>query len=74
VAAVTLGTVVWAVLLVVAIALHTTLRSHGHLWWIAVAAVGFGLGLMGIAYCRRRAGRIRSRAAGDGQPATGRAG
>jgi hypothetical protein len=51
---VTLGTVVWGVALAVSIALHDSLRRHGHLWWVAVAACGFGLGLLGIAYCLRR--------------------
>lgn len=55
--ATTVGTGVWAALLVLAIVFHHRLSTHGHGWWVAAAACGFGLGLLGIAYClnRRRA-------------------
>jgi hypothetical protein len=57
IAVVTLGTVLWGIALVVALVLHDPLRRHGHTWWIAAAACGFGLGLLGIGYCRRRISR-----------------
>lgn len=58
IAVVSLGTAVWGAALVVAIALHDRLERDGHLWWVAAAAVGFGLGLLGILYCVRRRNRL----------------
>ena len=51
-----IGTVGWLVALVVLTVLHDQLRADGHLWWIACAATGFGLGLVGTVYCARRRG------------------
>lgn len=56
---VTIGTGLWLVALIVLLPFWSHLRRDGHLWWIAAAAVGFGLGLLGIAYCRRRAASLR---------------
>lgn len=57
------GTGVWLIALVVLALLHAQLSAHGHLWWIATAAIGFGLGLLGIAYClRARRRRVNSSA------------
>ncbi len=55
---VSLGTVVWAVLLVLTLVFEATLRRHGHLWWIAATACGFGLGVLGVGYCLRRRSRL----------------
>jgi len=55
---VAIGTALWLVALLVLLALHTRLRADGHTWFIAVAAVGAGLGLPGFALSvrwRRRA-------------------
>lgn len=57
--AVIVGTVAWLVALLVMLPLHDRLEREGRLWWIAAAAVGFGLGLLGVWYCRRRANRLR---------------
>jgi hypothetical protein len=65
---VTFGTVLWAVALALSIVLHHRLARDGHLWWIACAAVGFGLGLLGVAYCTRR--RRRLGAVADRPPET----
>jgi len=54
------GTALWLAALVVFLALHERLRASGHLWWIPTAALGFVLGLAGVAYCLRRRARIRS--------------
>ena len=53
-----LGTIAWLIALVVLIPMQDQLRRDGHLWWIACAAAGFGLGLLGIGYCVRRRRRI----------------
>lgn len=51
---VAVGTAAWALALVLALILEPTLRRDGHLWWLATAAVGTGLGLLGMLYCARR--------------------
>ncbi|MGH3745566.1 MAG: DUF2530 domain-containing protein [Mycobacteriales bacterium] len=58
IAVVSVGTVLWAVALVLSLVYEDHLRRDGHLWWIATAACGFGLGLLGIAYCVRRRNRL----------------
>jgi len=55
---VAIGTVAWLIALIVLIALHDDLRRDGHLWWIACAATGFGLGVLGVGYCVRRSRRL----------------
>jgi hypothetical protein len=56
---VTVGTLVWVALLVAALLDRSRLARQGHEWWIAAAAVGAGLGLLGVGYCARRARRGR---------------
>lgn len=56
---VAIGTALWFVALVVLLLFVGDLRHDGHLWWIATAATGFGLGLVGIRYCVRRRDRLR---------------
>jgi hypothetical protein len=51
---VTVGTALWAVALVVLVLLRDQLAESDATWWIAVAAAGFGLGLLGIWWVRRR--------------------
>ncbi|HEU0130403.1 MAG TPA: DUF2530 domain-containing protein [Mycobacteriales bacterium] len=55
---VVVGTALWAVALVVTVLLRDRLRDGGHLWWIGACLAGFLLGLVGIAYTRRRAAAI----------------
>jgi hypothetical protein len=54
-----IGTGLWLVALIVMLPFWSHLRRDGHLWWIATSAIGFGLGLLGIVYCRRRAASLR---------------
>jgi hypothetical protein len=65
VTAVTIGTVAWAVLLVVLLATYGRLEDDGHESWVWIAAAGFGLGLIGIRHVRRRRAAL-ARADGDG--------
>jgi len=65
VTAVTVGTVAWAVLLVVLLVLHGQLEDDGRGSWVWVAAAGFGLGLYGIWHVRRRRAAL-ARARDDG--------
>jgi len=57
--AVGVGTALWLVALIVLALLHQQLADAGRSWWIAVAAVGLGLGLLGLVYCTRRRNRLR---------------
>jgi hypothetical protein len=63
---VVIGTTVWAVALVVLLFFTSRLRHDGHLWWIATCAVGAGLGLVGLLYCKRRADAMRRSGANPG--------
>jgi len=56
--AVTLGTYVWLVALVVAIVFNARLVKAGHGDWKWVALAGVVLGVLGQIYTRRRAKRI----------------
>jgi hypothetical protein len=49
-----IGTVAWAIALIVMLPFHSGLSAHGHGdWpWICVAAIGGGL--LGMWYCWRR--------------------
>ncbi|HEX7353207.1 MAG TPA: DUF2530 domain-containing protein [Mycobacteriales bacterium] len=58
IAVVSIGTVLWAVALALSLVYEDHLRRDGHLWWIATAACGVGLGLLGIVYCVRRRRRL----------------
>jgi hypothetical protein len=51
---VVVGTVLWAVALVVTAVLRTRLDHSGRGWWVGTCAAGFALGLLGIAYTKRR--------------------
>jgi hypothetical protein len=63
---VTVGTALWAVALVATVLLRDRLRHDGHLWWVAACACGFGLGLVGLVYVRRREQAIARDAATAG--------
>jgi hypothetical protein len=64
---VTVGTGLWLVALIVLLPFWSRLREDGHLWWVATAATGFGLGLVGVFYCRRRAAALRRRGRNVGE-------
>ena len=52
-----IGTVLFAVATVVLLVLRARLDAGGRGWWIWVGVSGVLLGLVGYAYCRRRAAR-----------------
>ncbi|MFD1859186.1 DUF2530 domain-containing protein [Aeromicrobium camelliae] len=59
----TVGTILWAVLAIALIPFWGTLREDGTQWWLWTALAGFGLGLLGIEYCRRRRNALEARQA-----------
>lgn len=69
---VTFGTALWGLALLACLPNLSTLAEDDHLWWVQTAAVGFGLGLLGIWVCRRRRAKLRRGDAPAGRPpATG---
>ena len=52
-----IGTALFAVATLVLLILRSRLDASGRGWWIWVGACGVLLGLIGYAYCRRRAAR-----------------
>ncbi|MBF4163006.1 DUF2530 domain-containing protein [Nocardioides sp. CBS4Y-1] len=54
------GTALFGVAFVALLPFYGSLADHGRAWWLWTALAGFGLGLFGLEYCRRR---VRVRAA-----------
>lgn len=52
---VTVGTALFLLGSVVLAVFHDRLQDAGREWWLWTCVVGFGLGLFGNVYCRRRA-------------------
>jgi hypothetical protein len=55
----TVGTIVWGVIAIALLPFLGTLDDDGRTWWLWTAVAGFGLGLIGIEYCRRRRNALR---------------
>ena len=58
---VTVGTALWVVGFVALLPFIGPLREAGHMWWLWTCLAGFGLGLIGIEYCRRRRHALEQR-------------
>jgi Protein of unknown function (DUF2530) len=54
------GVVAWAVAFFALLPFYGSLRDHGNAWWLWTCVAGFGLGLLGLAYCKRREQRLRA--------------
>lgn len=54
------GIAAWAVAFVVLLIFHGQLKEDGLDWWLWVTVAGFGLGLIGLWYCRRRWAAIKA--------------
>lgn len=50
----TIGTIIWAIAIVALLPFIGTLQDDDHVWWLWMCLAGFGLGLIGLEYCRRR--------------------
>ena len=55
----TVGTIIWGVLTIALLPFLGNLESSGRTWWMWTAVAGFGLGLIGLEYCRRRRNALR---------------
>ena len=58
---ITVGVVAWALAFIALLPFYGTLRDDGNVWWLWTCVAGFGLGLLGREYCRRREQRLRRR-------------
>ncbi len=48
------GTLAWLIAFVALLPFYGRLEDDGHTWWLWTCLAGFGLGLFGLEYCRRR--------------------
>lgn len=55
------GTILWLVAAVALLPFIGTLEEQGRTWWFWATIAGFGLGCIGIEYCRRRRNALRMR-------------
>ena len=62
---ITVGTVIWAVALVVTLVLHDWLSDRGAGDWVWITVAGVGLGLLGIRIVRRRRTRLSKMSQSD---------
>ena len=53
-----IGTIGWAIGAIALLPFYGRLQEDGHTWWIWVCVAGFGLGLVGLDFLRRRARRL----------------
>jgi hypothetical protein len=54
VATVAIGTAAWALSFVALLPFYGALQDHGRVWLLWTCLAGFGGGLLGLEYCRRR--------------------
>ncbi len=48
------GALTWLVALIVLLPFYSTLQDNDRGWWLWTCCAGLGLGIIGVAYCRRR--------------------
>ncbi|WP_245644673.1 DUF2530 domain-containing protein [Nocardioides jensenii] len=48
------GTGLWLLGFLALLPFYGRLSDDGHLWWLWTCMAGFGLGLFGLEFCRRR--------------------
>lgn len=51
------GVALWIVAFAALLPFYSTLQEHGRGWWLWTCLAGFGLGVLGLEYCRRRRNR-----------------
>jgi hypothetical protein len=67
------GTVAWLVGFLALLPFYGRLEDAGRTWWLWTCLAGFGLGLFGLEYCRRRRDARAERAADREERAGGAA-
>lgn len=60
---VAVGTALWALAFLALLPFRDDLADDGREWWLWTCLAGFGLGIYGVHYVRRRRDRIRRRGA-----------
>lgn len=55
---VAVGAGLWLGALVALLPFYSSLQEQGRGWWLWTCGAGFGLGLIGLEYCRRRRHRL----------------
>jgi hypothetical protein len=65
---VTVGAILWLVAFFALLPFYSTLEENDHGWWLWTCIAGFGLGLLGLEYCRRRRDRLAAQP--DREPET----
>ena len=48
------GAAVWLVAFIALLPFYGALEDSGRTWWLWTCMAGFGIGLFGLEYCRRR--------------------
>lgn len=48
------GSALWLIAFLALLPFYGRLEDAGRLWWLWTCLAGFGLGLIGLEYCRRR--------------------
>jgi hypothetical protein len=57
----TVGTILWGFAAAAMLPFLSRLEVAGHGWWFWTAVAGFGLGLIGVEYCKVRRNALRAR-------------
>ncbi len=57
---VTVGTLLFGLAFVLLLPFYGRLEDEGRTWWLWTCLTGFGLGMFGIDFCRRRARAINA--------------
>ena len=52
------GAALWLVAFFALLPFYPTLQDNDRGWWLWTCSAGFGLGLLGVYYCRRRRNRL----------------
>jgi hypothetical protein len=62
---VTVGVIMWLIAFVALLPFYSTLQEHDRGWWLWTSIAGFGLGLLGLEYCRRRRDRLSAQSGAE---------
>ena len=62
------GSILWAIAFFALLPFYPTLQKNDQGWWLWTCSAGFGLGLIGLDYCRRRRNRLATEV--DDEPET----